>query len=148
MTTIKVECPYWSVNEEEQEYILVLAFLYKLGIAYGFRNIFTVYDADVRIMLGKIAISPKLDLAKKHWSKFVQVGQIFDDRSTYKLKFVDPERFDSKRAIIKEITGPRCQMIWIYLQGCFNNNLVEKPEHNKRMGVDRVLKAQFLKGFQ
>jgi len=147
-TALTVQIPSWAKNEEDPEYILLLAFLYKLGLAYKFNNIFCIYDADVRIILGKKNLIPRLDLPQKEWSRYLQVGQAYDDRSAYKLKMVDPERLDSKRAIEKEITDPRCQMIWIYLSGCFNNNLVEKPEHKKRMGIDRVLKAQFLKGFQ
>jgi len=147
-TTLTVEIPAWAKNEEDQEYILLLAFLYKLGLAYGFRNIFTVYDADVRIILGKTNFAPKLDLPNREWSRYIQVGQAYDDRSAYKLKMTDPDRLDSKRSIEKELTDPRCQAIWLYLSGCFNNNLVEKADHKKRMGIDRVLKNQLLKGLK
>jgi hypothetical protein len=142
----EVAIPWWAADEQDQDYILFLAFIYKLGIAYGFRQIFTVYDSDVRMILGKTAMVPRLEIPKKSWSKYVQVGQAYDDRSAYKLKLVDPERQDSKRSYTAELTDPRCQLIWVYLLGAFNNNLVERQDHKSRMGLDRFMKAKLLKG--
>tara|TARA_R110000772_G_scaffold138145_1_gene247117 strand:- start:434 stop:886 length:453 start_codon:yes stop_codon:yes gene_type:complete len=142
----QVEVPWWAADEQDQDYILFLAFMYKLGLAYGFRKIFLVYDSDVRMFLGKTGVIPRLAIPQKAWAKYVQVGQAYDDRSAYKLKMVDPDRLDSKRARIVEITDPRCQLIWIYLLGAFNNNLVEREGHTKRMGIDRIMRAKLLKG--
>jgi len=141
-----VEVPYWSIDEDDQAYILFLAFLYKLGVAYGHSKLFFVYDADVRIMLGKKNFAPKLDLANKSWSRYLQVGQVLDEKSSFKMKNTNLNQHSAKRSITKELTDPRCQMIWIYLTGCFNNNLVEKADHKKRMGLDRVMKGKMLNG--
>jgi len=142
----QVDVPWWAADEQDQEYILFLAFLYKLGVAYGFRKIFTIYDSDVRLMLGVTGLHPDLMLEEKEYSRYLQIGNAYDDRCVYKMKLVDPERQDSRRSHTTELTDPRCQLIWLYLLGAFNNNLVEREGHTKRMGLDRIMSAKLLKG--
>lgn len=141
-----VEVPYWAEDEQDQNFILLLAFLYKLGIAYGHSKLYLVYDSDIRMILGKDSIAPNLYLKDKDWSKYLQVGQALNDKSSFKLKLTNQNQHSARRAVNKELTDARCQLLWIYIAGCFNNNLVEQDKHKKRMGLDRVMKSKLLHG--
>ena len=145
----EIEVPYWAEEEERPEWLIFLALLYKLGHAYSFKSTFIIYDVDIRTILSEMrSEATGLDvwpiLRKQPWSHNLIVGNMFDDKCSIQMKRLR-RGVPGGQSRTKVIEDQRLALIWFYLQGCFNNNLVEGKEQRSRMGLSKDYK-KLLKG--
>jgi len=145
----EIEVPYWAEEEERPEWLIFLALLYKLGQAYSFKSTFIIYDVDIRMILSEMRseatgrdVCPIL--RQQPWSKYIRVGDLLDDKCSIKLERLS-RGIAGGQSRTKVIEDQRLALIWFYLQGCFNNNLVEGKEQRSRMGLSKDYK-KLLKG--
>lgn len=137
---LNVKIPWWAQKEEDQNVILFLAFLYKLSGVYSFRNHYKLYNTDVRTILGITGVEPSNYLKQKAWYKYLSVANTGYDSDAYRLEKI---RFNpnSKDTFVRvNLTDERCRMVYIYLMGCFNNNLVEPDNHYTAKGLDKLIR--------
>jgi hypothetical protein len=140
VTEIELTLPKYFERVEEDNEILFLAFLYKLGVTYGNKNVFRLYNSDVRTILGLTGYYPHIWIQEKSWTKWVDTVDMADDAYGYRIRLVRGMGKDANTTI-KKITDPRCILIWFYLLGCFNNNLVEDNKHKTKRGLRKEYKT-------
>lgn len=143
---IEITVPKYFENVEKENDLLFLAFLYKLGILYGNKNIFNIYNKDAKSILGIDGYYPHIYIQEQPWSKWVDLADVSDEGYGYRIKTI---RGLGKAAntVTKVLTDERCIMVWIYLLGCFNNNLVEDADHKTRKGLYGKYKRILTRGF-
>lgn len=133
-----VDIPWWAEDEQDQDLILFLAYLYKLGKVYGQKNTFRLYNTDVRTILG--ITHDRLDtyLEQYEWSKYLLMSEMQDNALGYQnTKPRNRHRTENVSCVSKELTDTRCVLIWVYILGCFNNNLVEGEDHVPTKGLTK-----------
>lgn len=140
----EVDIPWWAEEEQDQDLILFLAYLYKLGKVYGQKNTFRLYNTDVRTILGIMHDRVDTYLAKQPWSKYLLTSDMQDNAIGYKnVKPVNRLRTENIACVRKELTDTRCVLVWVYILGCFNNNLVEDADHVPTKGLTQDWKDIF-----
>ena len=138
---LQVKIPWWAEKEQDQNVILFLAFLYKLGNVYGYRNHFKLYNTDVRTILGITGVEPSNYLSERPWYKYLSVANTGYDSDAYRLEKIRTNP-NSKDTFVKvNLTDERCRLVYIYLMGCFNNNLVEPDGYIPTKGLDKKIKS-------
>lgn len=133
-----VDIPWWAENEQDQDLILFLAYIYKLGKVYGHKNTFRLYNTDVRTILGVTHDRIDTYLEKYEWSKYLLTSEMQDNALGYQnTKPKNRYRKENVNCVSKELTDTRCVLVWVYILGCFNNNLIETAEHIPTKGLTK-----------
>jgi hypothetical protein len=143
---IEITIPRYFENVENENELLFLAYLYKLGLTYGNKNIFKLYNTDIRSILGIEGYFPHIYIQEREWSKWIDMADVAEDAYGYRIKLVRGQGKDAN-TVTKTLTDERCVMVWIYLLGCFNNNLVEQEGHKTRKGLYGKYKRILTNGF-
>jgi hypothetical protein len=143
---MKIELPIWAQEEERPEWQLLLALLHRLGRAYGFKSTFLIYNEDLRIILGisqeeYYHITDAIE--EQPWSRYLKVSKLLDGRTAIQSRYIRRDGAESLEATLSE---QRELLIWMYLLGCFNNNLVELADHKGRKGLKHDIKMQLKNG--
>ena len=143
---MKIELPIWAQGEERPQWQLLLALMHRLGRAYGYKSTFLIYNDDLRIILG-IGQEEYYNISDaiidQPWAKYCMVSKLLDDRTAIQSKCI---RINGEESYEVDITDQRSLMIWMYLLGCFNNNLVELADHKSRKGLNREIKMELKNG--
>ena len=142
MNKYSVEIPWWAANEEREEWILFLAFLYKLGQAYGFKNTYNLYDTDIRMLLQIAAWKMPEDVIDQSPYKEWIFARTLKTKTTG-IRLMIPRWEGKTMSCKKHLTEDKYILMWVYVMGAFNNNLVEDQYHKDRMGLSREWKNIF-----
>ena len=142
---IEIKVAHWAQEEERPEWLLFLSFLYELASAYGFGSTFIIDDHDLRIILGQTYFDCSYQIAEQPWGHKLVVGSPLKEKTSIKV----PKKRGANlgpNSVTKKLTTQREIMIYLYLQGCFNNNLIEPDGHKRRMGLPIELKQKLKHG--
>ena len=142
---IDITLPKHFEKVEEQRSLLFLALLYKLGLTYGNKNIFKLYNSDVRTILGLEGYCPHIWIQEQPWAKLVDMADVAEDSYGYRIRLVRGQGRNSNTCT-KTLTDERCVMAWFYILGCFNNNLVEDIKQKPRKGIKAEYKRILIDG--
>lgn len=138
---LEVRIPYWAEDEEDQDYILFIAFLYKLNQIYGYKHTYRIESHDIRTILGVYMDNPEKHIKLKPWAKHITISNLGTDALGYSLnnlRLPKALKTDGKSSTIsKYLTDQRCIMVWIYLLGAFNNNLIQEEGYTEHIGLQR-----------
>lgn len=137
---LQVKVPWWAEKEDDQNAILFLAFLYKLSTVYGFKHFYRLYNTDVRTILGITGIEPVNYLNQKYWYKYLNVANTGYNNAAYRLEKIRHNPNSKDTFVRVDLKDERCKMVYIYLMGCFNNNLVEPNNHYQAKGLDKLIR--------
>lgn len=133
----EVKIPYWAENETDQDWILFLAFMYKISKTYGMKSLYKIYNSDLRVILGQMHDYPHKTISEQNWAGNVEIAKFDKDAWGYRLLRVRNRNTDEDSVVVKTLDDTRCVMVWIYLMGCFNNNLVEEDSRKQKIGLQR-----------
>ena len=141
----EITIPSQFKDVKQQNDLVFIALLYKLSLTYGKKPLYTLYNTDVRTILGINGYYPHLYIQEQEWSKWLEMADVADDRYAYRLKrFSRIGKGDEVAKVM--LTDERCVMVWLYLMGCFNNNLVEGRDHKKTKGLSKEYRTILTNG--
>lgn len=141
MKKYPVDIPWWAEAEEREEWILLLAFFYKLMLAYGFRNLYQIRNDDIRQMLNLSVVDPAFVLNESPYTEWMVVVGLKSNTTGVRLNI--PQNKRKSRTVTKYLEREEYIMMWVYIMGCFSNNLIEPEDHKQRMGISREWKKIF-----
>ena len=125
-----VKVPIFAEQLEDEGLLTLLAFCTRIADRYGYQETYSIHVDDVTRICNKrkdgLAVWIQSDPILNEW---LDVGQLYDDvlifhwrREPPKHKFGKASR--NTNLIEKELVDHRQQMIWAYLLGCLNTNLL------------------------
>ena len=137
---LQVKIPWWAKDEQDQNIILFLATLYKLSTVYGFKHFYRLYNTDVRTILGIENTDPNTVFKQKYWYKYLNIANTGYNSAAYRLEKIRHNPNAKETFVRVNLTDERCRLVYIYLMGCFNNNLVEPDGYKPSKGLDTKIK--------
>jgi len=144
MQTVNVKVPIWAKDIEDQGVLCLIAFIYRVSVQHGYHD-WGMYKSDVSTILGKKLLMK--DWITKEWpecKQWLTITPTTIGKTYLKLKEIKTS-FGAKENSTEMITltDPRAVLIWVYLLGAFNRNLITDevfPKHEHGMfREDRLL---------
>ena len=134
---MNVKVPHWITKLEDEELQLFAWFCDRTARLHGYEYYYTIHIEDVVKILNK-RNNGLLDWVLTHdkFTEWIQLGHIYDTVMTFKVKKavvekeVRPGRPRGEKQFNIELTRYRTQMMYMYLLGCLNTNMIEEDSHN------------------
>lgn len=144
---LQVPIPHWAEDETDERWIVLLGLMNRLSQAYGSKHTFEIYNEDLRIIMGELWVMPGTIFEERNWGDNFTCVQLKENKCGLRIKMTKNRKLANSMTVNATITDERLCMIWLYLLGTFNNNLVERPDPDGRkrgrMGVTRDYKKIF-----
>ena len=132
-----VKVPIFAEQLEDEGLLTLLAFCTRIADRYGYQETYSLHIDDVTRICNKrkdgLAVWIQSDPILNEW---LDVGHLYDDvlifhwrREPPKHKFGKASR--NTNLIEKELVDHRQQMIWAYLLGCLNTNLLLDEDEDR-----------------
>lgn len=126
---LKLKVTPYAKDITDEGILTFLAFCYKICKEHGFEYTYQMSIEDAGIISNKSIIGFE-DWLRRYVGEFMDIGKPYDHILTFKLpRYVDGTK-NRLRKIEKTITEPRQQMIWGYVLGCFNHQIVPEGFKN------------------
>ena len=118
---MKITIPDFGKDIKDEGLIIFLGFVFKVAYKYGYENRYTTAKEDIGCMSNKIS-NGLVDWLRSSpaISDNIEIGDSYSHVITWKLK----KRPYKNQTCQVEISTERAKLIWIYLLGCMNNNLL------------------------
>lgn len=131
---MQITIPDFGKDIEDEGLLIFLAFVFKVTSKYGHEHWYTNAQEDIGCMSNKTS----LNLAE--WLRScpaindnMQIGDPYSHIIAWKLK----KRVYKNGTCQVELSSERAKLIWIYLLGCMNNNLLTDEMHKETIGHNR-----------
>ena len=129
ISKVEVIIPTWAKDIEDQNFICFIAFLYRINIHYGY-DTYGMVKSDINTIL-----ATKIEVEKYIFSNWpIAKNWLTIQNTAYSMVNITlKEQFREIKAGINatsryELTDQRALLIWVYLLGAFNRNLLtDKP---------------------
>ena len=123
---MEVRIPHWASDYKDEGIITFIAFALRVSERYGFNTWYSVSKEDLAIICNKRQ-SGLIEWLRDIGVGDIQLGDILEHTSMFKMPPIERGR-RTKTHNTYELKDPRQQMVWIYLVGVFNHNiLTDKP---------------------
>ena len=142
MEELHVKVPIWSEDIEDEGVITFLAFATRVAETNGYEHQYSMSTEDLIRMCNKRGngIVGWLRSYDEIYDN-IRLGEPFNDMVTFQFRKEQPKcgrygrNANQVSLIERPLTIQRQQMVWMYLLGCFNNNLIGTPG-NEHVGLD------------
>jgi hypothetical protein len=131
---MKITVPHWAEDIENEGVLTLLAFLYKMCEEHGYEQIYLVDATDVAKMCDKHhnGIENWLLTFPEVKAK-LQIGTPY----SHTISFILPPRPLRGHRVptqaVKTLKTERQKLIWMYLLGCLNHNLIYDGRKSRRL---------------
>jgi hypothetical protein len=133
---MEIRIPEWAHTIKDEGALTFLAFVHRITDIYGEDDYYSINDEDLIKMCNKRGNGLVEWLRRfKAIEKNIEFGEPFEGVIIFKYKKRQARsaatgRMATRQAYaIYELQDVRQQMVWMYLLGCFNNNLITKDEN-------------------
>lgn len=123
-TTFKVKVPYWAKDIKDEGLLTFIALNDRINRRYGFDQWYNFYVNDVHKIIGN---NTKLQRRLEPYYEDIRVAHPFSKEVQVKVPHVRKHDLVSV-----PITSHRQQLVWVYLLGCLNNNLLDEEHYGVR----------------
>ena len=153
---MQVQIPHILRNVKDENIIILLGLFKQINRLYGHGIEYHFSAADLRTILGTSGhLQAAVDALEPEVKNIIKLGMFNEDdwSMQYHNRLVikrrcglgPSDRACTKKAFYAEIKEERSIMIWSYLQGCLNRNLVTEEEikHYPQSGLPTYFKPEF-----
>jgi len=124
---MKVRIPQWASDYKDEGIITFIAFAMRVSERYGFDEWYSVNKEDLSIICNKRQ-SGLIEWLREVGVGDIEVGDILEHTCMFKMPMIERCR-RTKTHNTYELKDPRQKMVWMYLLGAFNYNmLTNKPQ--------------------
>ena len=154
---MQVQIPHILKDVKDEKIIILLGLFKQINRLYGHGIEYHFSAADLRTILGTSQhLQSTVNSLEPSVKNIIKLGMfnvndwsmMYHDRITIKRKcgLGPSERACTKKAFYAEIKEERSIMIWSYLQGCLNRNIVTEEEikHYPQSGLPTYFKPEFI----
>lgn len=130
---MKIRLPYWAKDIKDDGVATFIAFAKKIADVYGYDIRYYVEIDDMVRMVNKRAIGMNSFLTSHPCIlENLRTSDVFDAAFTFEFKdqptYTQVFTKRSQRTVSYTLTTHRAQLVWTYLLGCLNHNLItDKP---------------------
>ena len=131
---MQITIPDFGKDIEDEGLLIFLGFVYKITYKYGYEHWYTTSQEDIGCMSNKnvnnlagwLRSCPAIN-------DNMEIGEAYSHIITWRLK----KRARQNGTCKVEISTERAKMIWVYLLGCMNNDLLIDEMYTKQPGHNR-----------
>ena len=134
---MEIRIPEWAHTIKDEGALTFLAFVHRITDIYGEDDYYSINIEDLIKMCNKRGNGLVGWLRRfRGVDENIEFGEPFEGIVIFKYKRPQARaatmgRTAAKQAyIVYELQDTRQQMVWIYLLGCFNNNIITKDDNN------------------
>jgi hypothetical protein len=154
---MQVQIPHILRNVKDENIIILLGLFKQINRLYGHGIEYHFSATDLRTILGTSGhLQSAVDALEPEVKNIIKLGMFNED--DWSMQYHNglvikrrcglgpKDRACTKKAFYAEIKEERSIMIWSYLQGCLNRNLVTEEEikHYPKSGLPTYFKPEFI----
>jgi hypothetical protein len=134
---IEIKIPKWADKYKDEGLLTFLAFVWRITDTYGEEDWYTINVDDLTRICNKRA-DGLVEWLRSHTliHDNLELGQPLDGVVIFKWRVQQPRvgthgrNYYRMGSTTAKLTDTRQQMVWMYLLGCFNTNLITEDKHN------------------
>ena len=145
---MKIHVPQWITQVKDDHFKVFLWFCERISRQDGYDTYYHIHTDDV------VRICNKRNKGLFDWLTeqgkdldHIKFGQPYDEKIMFSIKskpkLKKPGRPHNEKLIVSEIEDQRAQLVYIYLLGCLNNNLLEGSEEMSRFSTNAFGQKEF-----
>jgi hypothetical protein len=143
---MKIKVPPFAEDITDEGMLTFLAFCYRVCEVYGYNTEYYIDIDDVSNLCDKAHPAlPGWLQNDEIIAKNIKIGKPLDRTISFSLSKPPSKGFINNSSIEKHLTDPRQQMVWVYILGCFNHNLIAK-EPSKRSDEASIREYKIKRG--
>lgn len=129
---MKIKVPTFAEDITDEGMLTFLAFCHRVCEVYGYKTEYYIDIEDVSNLCDKSQQSLPTWLQKNEViAKNMRIGKPLDRTISFWLPLPPSRGSRVSSRIEKHLTDPRQQMVWVYILGCFNHNLIAKEPSSR-----------------
>lgn len=134
---MKIILPKWAEGIQDENVNVLIAFLCRICDQYGYNTEYYICKHDVARIVDSQASSTMVRNLRSYpqIQANIKFGDVLDTKMSFEITkrerreegqkdLVRKERIFKSQHVEIELTTERAKLIWIYLLGCLNNNLI------------------------
>ena len=121
---MKIQIPYWAKDVKDESILLLIAFGHRVTMKYGHDAWYTLHKEDCGVMCNKRAdgIVPWL---QKQDTGLMEFAEPYNQIMMFKMPYIPSSGGRGKTMIDIEFLHERKRLIWMYILGCINHNIIQ-----------------------
>lgn len=121
---MKIQIPYWAKDVKDESILLLIAFGHRVTMKYGHDAWYTLHKEDCGVICNKRAdgIVPWL---QKQDTGLMEFAEPYNHIMMFKMPYIPKSGGRGKSMIDIEFLHERNRLIWMYILGCVNHNIIQ-----------------------
>ncbi len=121
---MRVQIPYWARDVKDEAILLLIAFGHRITMKYGHDTWYTLHKEDAGIICNKRA-DGLVNWLQEQDTGLMEFGEPYNHTMIFRMPYIPKSGGRGKNMMDIEFSQERERLIWMYILGCINHNILQ-----------------------
>ncbi len=121
---MRVQIPYWARDIKDEAILLLIAFGHRITMKYGHDTWYTLHKEDAGIICNKRA-DGLVNWLNAQDTGLMEFGEPYNHTLIFRMPYLPKSGGRGKNMMDIEFSEERERLIWMYILGCINHNILQ-----------------------